>query len=167
MPARVALTFLTVVAACQPTPAPATHRTATSDVAAPAPPLPTAGDGVRFVEAPTQGDVAQLVRDMRARTHGALLVYVGATWCEPCQYFHRAVEAHDLDATFPGLRLLEFDLDRDATRLSAAGYSPRMIPLFAVPDSEGRASGHQMEGSIHGPESVQEIVPRLRALLGP
>ncbi|MDB4968217.1 MAG: hypothetical protein JWN44_3906 [Myxococcales bacterium] len=96
-----------------------------------------------------------------------LLVYVGATWCEPCQRFHQAAAAHKLDADFPSLRLLEFDTDRDGERLAAAGYVSQLIPLFARPRDDGRASGRQIEGSVKGDGAVGEIVPRLRALLAP
>ena len=64
-----------------------------------------------------------------------------------------------------GLRLVEFDLDRDKEALERAGYRSRMIPLFAVPRDDGSGSGEQIEGSIKGPSAVQQIAPRLQALL--
>jgi thiol-disulfide isomerase/thioredoxin len=116
----------------------------------------------------TGADVAETVRRevVRAREDKrALLVYVGATWCEPCQYFHNAAAAGELDAVFPGMRLVEFDLDRDREALDRAGYGSKMIPLFALPREDGSGSGEQIEGSIKGPGAVQQITPRLRALL--
>ena len=116
------------------------------------------------------GDVAPLLLRAVAeakREQRPLLVYVGATWCEPCRRFHQAVEQGKLDSSFPGLRLVEFDLDRDRERLASAGYVSRLIPLFAVPGADGRATGRQMEGSIKGDGAVGEIAPRLRALIGP
>jgi hypothetical protein len=124
--------------------------------------------GIRFVHADPTGEVAEIVLRVRGETeraHRRLLVYVGATWCEPCQYFHRAADAHALDAAFPDLTLLEFDLDRDAARLQRAGYVSQMIPLFTRPGPDGRATAQHIEGSIHGPGSVAQIEPRLRALL--
>lgn len=105
-------------------------------------------------------EVAAAARDQRT-----LLVYVGATWCEPCRYFHAAAEAGQLDGTFGRLRLLEFDADRDTEALERAGYSAAMIPLFAVPRPDGTASGRQIAGSIKGAGAVAQITPRLRALL--
>lgn len=130
----------------------------------------TSGPRVRFVAAAAEGDVAPLVRAFvaEARAEGRVpLVYVGATWCEPCQYFHRAAEEGALDPTLPRLALLELDLDRDRDRLAAAGYASRMIPLFVVPAEDGRATPRRIEGSIHGPGSPAEITPRLHALLTP
>ncbi len=130
---------------------------------------PAPARGVRIVRAALEGDVAQLVaraREQAVTQHRRLVVYVGAVWCEPCQFFHRAAEAHALDEAFPDLTLLEFDLDHDAARLGAAGYASRMIPLFCVPRSDGRASDARIEGSIHGAASVDEIKPRLRGILG-
>jgi hypothetical protein len=97
---------------------------------------------------------------------GELVVYVGASWCEPCRRFHEAALGGELDQSFPGLTLLEFDLDRDRERLAAAGYVSKYIPLFAVPEADGSASGKQIEGAIKGEGAVEFIEPRLRALLG-
>ncbi len=92
-------------------------------------------------------------------------MYVGASWCEPCRYFHQAAEHGELDDALPPLALLEFDRDRDGVRLDAAGYGSRMIPLFVSPDDDGHPSARRIEGSIHGPGSPREIVPRLLAIL--
>lgn len=117
----------------------------------------------------TGADVAETVRREVVRAKAdqrEVLVYVGATWCEPCQYFHDAAAAGELDSAFPGLRLVEFDLDRDREALARAGYASQMIPLFALPREDGSGSGEQIEGSIKGPGAVAQITPRLKALLG-
>lgn len=102
----------------------------------------------------------------RAQKDGKqLLIYVGAEWCEPCKRFHAAAEAGELDRTFPSLRLLELDRDRDEARLARAGCLSKLIPLFAVPDAQGRCSDRRIEGSIKGPGAVAEISPRLAAIL--
>lgn len=95
-----------------------------------------------------------------------LLVYVGASWCEPCERFHKAFEAGELDEVLAGTRFVEFDADRDRAELRAAGYTSKYIPLFSVPDPNGHASGRAIEGSIKGDGAVREdLVPRLIALL--
>ena len=117
----------------------------------------------------TGADVAETVRREVVRAKAdqrQVLVYVGATWCEPCQYFHDAAAAGELDSAFPGLRLVEFDLDRDREALARARYASKMIPLFALPREDGSGSGEQIEGSIKGPGAVAQITPRLKALLG-
>ncbi|MSP63277.1 MAG: thioredoxin family protein [Myxococcales bacterium] len=119
------------------------------------------------------GDVAATVRAELARARmekRSLLVYVGATWCAPCQTFHRLVEEGRLDARLPGLRLVEFDSDRDGSALRAAGYTARRIPLFARPGADGRAiAGRWFEGgqSLDTAAAVDEVVSRLTALLQP
>ncbi|PRQ02149.1 hypothetical protein ENSA5_26080 [Enhygromyxa salina] len=118
--------------------------------------------------APASGDVVEIVtreRERAAAEGRLLLVYVGASWCEPCEHFHAAVDDGTLDAAFPTLRLLEFDLDRDRDRLAAAGYSSRMIPLFVAPGPDGRAGPRRTEGGIKGPEAVEHLRPRLEALV--
>lgn len=125
------------------------------------------GPHLRFEPAPP-GEVRALVRAFvaRARAEGREpIVYVGASWCEPCRYFHAAAGRGELDASLPALALLELDRDRDGDRLDAAGYGSRMIPLFVSPEPDGAPSARRIEGSIHGPDSPQEIVPRLLAIL--
>ncbi len=123
---------------------------------------------VRLEPAPAEGDVAPLVRvraEAVTRAGGHLLVYVGATWCEPCREFHAAAERGELDSLFPGLVLLEFDADRDSERLVAAGYGSRLVPLFARPAADGSGSGQHTEGVLKGHSVVEYLTPRLRELL--
>lgn len=139
---------------------------------APSPPAsaPAAARGplIEWMAAP-EGDLAPIVaREMeRAEKDGRrLVVYVGAAWCEPCKVFHEAAEAGRIQGgSLPPLRMLEFDLDRDADRLAAAGYASKMIPLFAVPGPDGRGTEARIEGSVKGAGAVANIVPRLSALL--
>jgi hypothetical protein len=161
------LTALALLAACDARREPAATRAAPA-ATAPAPPAAALGGPLVAFEPAAPGEVAALVRDAaeRARRDGrSLLVYVGATWCEPCRRFHDAASSGALDPTLGRLAMLEFDLDRDAERLAAAGYASRFIPLFAVPGADGRASARRIEGSIKGEGAVAEITPRLRALL--
>ena len=159
---RLALAALVV--ACAPTTPP---RRASTDASRPAVAAPT--PHIRF-EPAGDGALAPLVRAFmaRARAEGRTpLVYVGATWCEPCRYFHAAAERGELDGVLPPLALFDLDLDRDGARIAEAGYRSRMIPLIAVPGDDGRSTGRQIEGSIHGPASPAQITPRLRAILAP
>ena len=139
-------------------------RAAAADV--PAGPRPTKAEIVMAPEG--DADLPALVRaeaEKAKREGRELVVYVGAAWCEPCTRFHEAVEAGELDAVFPSLRLLEFDHDRDEARLGRAGYGSKMIPLFVIPGPSGEASELRMEGSIKGEGAVGNIAPRLSALL--
>jgi thiol-disulfide isomerase/thioredoxin len=121
---------------------------------------------LELVELPISTDLAQVVRGAIAAAPGQpTLVYVGASWCEPCRHFHAAAAAGQLDAAFGGLKLLMFDADRDAGALARAGYVYDMIPLFAVPKPDGTGSGRQIQGGVKGDGAVAEIVPRLRQLL--
>lgn len=123
--------------------------------------------GVRIVHAPS-GEVTSVVKSERekAKSDGRdLVVYVGATWCEPCKHFHKAAQAGLLDTDFPNLTLLEFDLDDDRERLAPAGYVSQYIPLFAMPAADGRASDKKFEGAVKGEGAVKHISPRLRSLL--
>jgi hypothetical protein len=125
------------------------------------------GGKLRIVEAP-EGKVEEIVKGAlaSARAEGrTLVVYVGATWCEPCQSFHHAAERGDLDVIFARVTLLAFDLDRDRERLTEAGYVSKYIPLFALPGPDGAASGKQIEGGIKGDGVVGYLATRLQQML--
>ena len=135
--------------------------------AKPEPSLAKAAARVEIIKT-TGDDVPETVRREVVRAKAdkrEVIVYVGAAWCEPCQYFHNAAAAGELDGAFPGLRLVEFDLDRDREALARAGYGSKMIPLFALPREDGSGSGEQIEGSIKGDGAVAQITPRLKELL--
>jgi len=122
---------------------------------------------LRLKDAPAEGDVADAVRATLAEAgeRRRVVVYVGASWCEPCQRFHHAAQQGELDATFPDVDFLVFDLDRDRERLVSAGYVSKLIPLFALPGPDGRASGKQVEGGIKGDGAVGYMAPRLKKML--
>ncbi len=156
---RPPLVLCAVLLACSadpPAPQPAPTPTPTPTTRAPAPP--------RLIPAPRGGRVAEVVEAERSDT-ATLVVYVGASWCEPCVAFHEALVAGQLDADLPDVRFLEFDLDRDRARLEADGYSSRYVPLFALPGADGRASGAQIEGGTKSPGAARQLVQRLRPLL--
>jgi hypothetical protein len=122
--------------------------------------LVPAGEGA--VDAVVRAALADARRDGRH-----LVVYVSATWCVPCERFQAAVRAGRLDASFPDLRLLLFDHDRDVARLAAAGYDGRLIPRFVVPGPDGRGTGRRIEGGTKSDDTVSTfIAPRLAQLLG-
>lgn len=158
--------------ASAPSKAPPGPASASGQAIAPAGAAPPAGPlvlarGVRIVHAPS-GEVTSVVKSERekAKSDGRdLVVYVGATWCEPCKHFHKAAQAGLLDTEFPNLTLLEFDLDDDRDRLTPAGYVSQYIPLFAMPAADGRASDKKFEGAVKGEGAVKHITPRLRSLL--
>jgi thiol:disulfide interchange protein len=164
------LALATLVVACQSGRSPKSRPSSGPAAAMPAAAAKASSRRPVFVRGPTDGNavspyVAQALKTGRATHHG-VLVYVGATWCEPCQQFHHAVERGELDELLADVRLIEFDLDADREALTTAGYSSQLIPLFALPKDDGTASPDRIEGSIKGPSAVeQNLAPRLRAFL--
>jgi thiol-disulfide isomerase/thioredoxin len=157
---------LVVAAGCKSGDSP---RSGVALAAAPAAERPASKRPV-FIRGPSGGAaVAPFIASELAKGrngHYGVLVYVGAKWCEPCRGFHDAVAAGELDETLAGVHLLEFDLDEDREPLAAAGYASQLIPLFALPKTDGSASDHRIEGSVKGPSAVQQnLMPRLRAFL--
>lgn len=126
------------------------------------------GGHVALTEAAPEPDVETQVVAALAKASAAkrrLVVYVGATWCEPCQHFHQAAAHGELDAAFPDLDVLAFDSDRNHEKLAVAGYYSHFIPLFALPKPDGTASGKQIEGGVKGDGAVAQLTPRLKGLL--
>jgi hypothetical protein len=124
---------------------------------------------LELVDAPSVGNVQEIIAGELGVTLAAreqMLVYVGAPWCEPCVAFHNAAEEGKLDAALGGLRVLVFDADRDTNALITAGYVSNYIPLFAVPRPDGYTSGRQIEGATKDRDAIEQIVPRLKELLG-
>lgn len=119
---------------------------------------------------PTDGDPAAFVQSevARAKSDGrTLLIYVGASWCEPCERFHDASLKGELDAEFGHLRLIAYDRDADEAALASIGCLSRMIPLFAIPTADGKCdTERRIEGAIKGEGAVGFISPKLRALVG-
>lgn len=123
---------------------------------------------LELVDAPKADDVAPVIAKEFVRAagdHKKLLVYLGAPWCEPCVKFHAAAARGELDRDFGDVRMLVFDADRDNEALQRAGYKYELVPMFALPGSDGRSIGKQIEGSIKGSKYVEQISPRLRALV--
>ncbi|HEX4351693.1 MAG TPA: thioredoxin family protein [Polyangiales bacterium] len=131
---------------------------------------PVAPPKPRLIDGPTgAADVTPFIAQALAEAnaeHAPLLVYVGASWCEPCQHFHDALTRGELDRSLPGVRFVAFDLDASKPALMRAGYISKLIPLFTFPNLDGTASDRHIEGSIKGPTAVgQNLLPRLRELL--
>lgn len=96
-----------------------------------------------------------------------LVVYVSATWCQPCEHFQHALRGGELDSYFPSLRLLKFDFDRDGRRLATAGYAAELLPSFVMPGPDGRGTDRRIEGATKDADTVaRSIGPRLQRLLG-
>jgi hypothetical protein len=126
----------------------------------PGPELVEAGSGP--ADQVVRGALIDAERDGRQ-----LLVYVSATWCEPCERFQKAVRAGELDVYFPKLRMLKFDHDRDLARLEQAGYAGNLIPRFVIPGPDGRGTTQRIEGGTKAEDTVStSIGPRLQRLLG-
>jgi thiol-disulfide isomerase/thioredoxin len=136
-------------------------------------PMPAASDaprearesGVRVVVASADSDGVSLVRTerLKAKAEGrVLVVYAGATWCEPCKRFKEEVHSGRLDGKLPHITLLTFDADRDVDRLSAAGYRFSFIPFVALPGPDGHPSDVQ-EARGKGGNAWHELVAKLEA----
>ena len=89
--------------------------------------------------APKDADALSTIRTERLRAKAAgrtLVVFAGASWCEPCRAFHEALVQGKLPS-LSRITFLEFDADEDRDRLAMVGYAFREIPYFARPKEDG------------------------------
>jgi thiol-disulfide isomerase/thioredoxin len=142
----------------------ATAATSTASVASPsAPDAAVRETGVRVVVASQDTDALSLVRTERLKAKGegrVLVVYAGATWCEPCKRFKEEVHTGHLDDKLPRVTILAFDADRDTDRLAAAGYRFSFIPFVALPGADGHPTDTQ-EARGKGGNAWRELIAKL------
>jgi len=90
---------------------------------------------------------------------------VGASWCEPCQHFHRAVDA-GANGTLNGLRFLEFDSRPRRRRPQSRRLPVPVHPGARAPRSRRPQPRTHDLGLHQGPASrTRKPSPRLQALL--
>ena len=152
-PMRLTVGLVCLLVACKP-----------ADPVAQAPSKPLRADISTAGPGAVQALVAK-AQQAAQREGRRLVVYVGASWCEPCQVFLDTLKAGELPAHFADLRFLKFDHDNDESRLNEAGYGGALIPRFVVPASDGSSTERRFEGSTKGPEAITNIVPRLEGIL--
>ncbi len=120
--------------------------------------------GIRVIIATQDTDALSLARTerLRAKAEGrVLVVYAGAGWCEPCKRFKNAVQTGALDDKLAKTTLLVFDADRDADRLSSAGYTFKFIPYVGLPGSDGHPTD-SAEARSKGSEAWRDLIAKLQ-----
>ncbi len=143
----------------------AVRATASTTAMAPEPSAKPAGGRLESVEAASDTDALSLVRTKRLEAKAAgrvLVVYVSATWCEPCKRLKSEIAAGRLDARLGKTTLLAFDADRDGDRLAAAGYAFTFVPFVALPGPDGRPAESQ-QATGKGGEAWRELLAKLDA----
>lgn len=135
---------------------------------APAPPAsapPPAGAKLRVIEAPVDEGALSTIRTARLQskaTGRVLVVFVSATWCDPCKQLKAEIQAGRLDARLSKIDLFAFDADRDGDRLRAAGYSFAYVPFVALPGADGGPADSQ-QATGHGGGAWRELLGKLDA----
>jgi thiol-disulfide isomerase/thioredoxin len=158
---RLALFGALVLGACKGG-APSSQKAASPGAAEE--PLASMPEKPRLIPGATP--VAPFVAEQLAKaSETTTIVYVGASWCEPCRRFHQALQNGEYDSAFQNVRFIEYDHDVADKALVADGYTSKLLPFFAIPKPDGRCSTRSIEGSVKGPSAVQNLRGRLRELL--
>ncbi len=119
----------------------------------------------KIVVASEDSDALTLIRTKRleAKAEGrVLVVYVSATWCEPCRRMKRELDSGRLDDRLAKITFLAFDADKDMDRLVAAGYSFKFVPFVALPAVAGEPAESQ-QATGKGGEAWRELLAKLDA----
>jgi hypothetical protein len=151
--------------ASPPEPMPTTGSTSTASASAKVTDRPP--PELRRVPSDVADPRAYLQRELEAaRSDGrSVLVYVGASWCEPCTRFHDALASGALDSELRGARMLELDHDVHERFLRETECGSKMIPLFAKVTEQGTCSSARWEGGIKGEGAVGYLLPKVKELL--
>ncbi len=89
------------------------------------------------------------------------VIYVGATWCQPCLLYKKSLDDPRMKAAHEGVRVLE--ADADLHDLSALGISPNGIPHWATVDASGVSDGRAIDGGAWGDNTPENMAPALSA----
>lgn len=121
----------------------------------------------RWLKSAATADIDELVAQVQSQLKASetLLVYVGATWCEPCTRFHDAALNGELEEVLQHVVILEFDYDHSKDALADAGYRSPLIPLFVRPNRDGTASSNRIFGGVKGERAVEDLRRRLAPIL--
>lgn len=128
-------------------------------------PAPTPGGKLVVTPADADTDAISTIRTarLRAKAEGrVLVVYVSATWCDPCKKLKSEIEAGHLDNRLGKTTLLAFDADRDGERLLGAGYSFKFVPFVALAGTDGHPADSQ-QATGHGGDAWKELLGKLDA----
>jgi hypothetical protein len=120
---------------------------------------------VRLIDADPDSDALSIIRTKRLEAKSesrVLVVYVGASWCEPCKRFKSELQSGRLDDRLSKVTLLAFDADKDVDRLGAAGYTFKFIPSVALPGADGHPTDTQ-QATGKGGEAWRELLAKLDA----
>ncbi len=91
------------------------------------------------------------------------IVYLGASWCDPCAAIKRfKTDPRMLDA-FQGTYVIELDVDDwKSEGLGALGYKTGTVPVFYAVDAAGKASGPTINGGAWGDNIPETMAPPLK-----
>jgi thiol-disulfide isomerase/thioredoxin len=168
----LAIAALAVLVGCNPSSSPRPSAGAESS-ATPAPKVTAATTEeasasrgkLQVLAATADSDALSAIRTerLKAKAEGrVLVVYVSATWCEPCKRLKEEIAAGRLDDRLGKTTLLAFDADKDVDRLRSAGYSFEFVPFVALPGADGHPADTQ-QATGKGGSAWRELLDKLDA----
>lgn len=91
------------------------------------------------------------------------ILYIGATWCEPCAALKKYKSDPRMAEAFEGTYVIELDLDDwKLDELKALGLRAGVVPVFHALGADGRASGKTIDGGAWGDNIPENMAPPLK-----
>ena len=91
------------------------------------------------------------------------VVYVGATWCEPCLAIKKHRDDPRMKEAFTGVAIIEVDMDQwKSEQFAELNMKPSAIPVFYAVGSDGKATGKEIDGGAWGDNIPENMAPPLK-----
>jgi hypothetical protein len=132
----------------------------------PSPTQPPAGArGFELDEVAPGRPLAVVLSDGAAKAKAKGLrpfLYIGATWCQPCQKLHRSLDDERMVDAFRGTYVIHLDLDAWERELPSVGLRVAQVPVFFQLDAQGKPTGKSLDGGAWNEDVPAEMAPPLK-----
>jgi len=117
----------------------------------------------------TQGELLPLLAAQVERAKGKGLVPIVefyADWCPPCRAFQQALEHPRMREALRGTLLIKVNAEDWQDKMKGTGYVVRSIPLFVLPNADGRPSDKILDGDKWRRPTPDAMAASIAKLLG-
>jgi thioredoxin-like negative regulator of GroEL len=101
-----------------------------------------------------------------SREHKAILIEFGASWCEACKKFDRAVIGNwRVQRALKEIMFVRYDVDDIPGNEAASRYSVNIFPTYLAVDASGFERFRRTSSELRGPDGFIDLVSETKALV--